>query len=72
MCTGIFEYMKANFSYSPTMDMTPEVLAFFSDLVRVRDNVTLYIFNYSLTVCGVCMYVCVCVRLKQLNCSGIL
>ncbi|XP_019850691.1 PREDICTED: rhophilin-2-like isoform X2 [Amphimedon queenslandica] len=33
---GIIEYMKHNFSHSPTLDMTPQVLSFFSDLMRAQ------------------------------------
>jgi len=33
---GVFEYMKEKFSHSPMVDMTGELLALFSDLMRVR------------------------------------
>ena len=32
---GCFEYMKDKFSHSPTLDMSEEMLALFSDLMRV-------------------------------------
>ena len=32
---GVFEFMKAKFSHSPTMDMSAEMLALFSDIMRV-------------------------------------
>ena len=48
---GALEYMKDRFSNSPTLDMSDEMLAFLSDLLRV-----------SVCVCGeVCVCECVCV-----------
>ena len=32
---GILEYMKEKFSHAPSMDMSKELLAMFSDLMRV-------------------------------------
>lgn len=33
---GVFEFMKAKFSHSPTMDMSAEMLALFSDIMRAQ------------------------------------
>ena len=39
---GAFEYAKVKFSHSPTMDMTSEILALISDLMRVSTYIQLY------------------------------